>query len=150
MLMKKEIKTSIVIKASPEKIWETLVDLESYQYWNPFITYAKGKITIGEKLKITTKPVGGRAFSFTPTIKEVVKDKKLIWFGQAIVRGLFDGQHQFELQDNEDGTTTFTQKEFFSGLLIPFCKGMIEVDTLAGFVLMNEALKKKVEGDKYL
>lgn len=148
MIMKKEINSSIVIKASPQEIWKTLVDLESYPDWNPFIVYAKGRIAKNEKINITTKPVGRNSFSFTPTINEVVRNKKIIWLGKAIVRGLFDGQHLFELHDNQDETTTFTQKESFSGLLIPFCKKMIEVDTLKGFILMNEALKKKVEEGK--
>lgn len=144
-MKKKEITSNVLINAHPEEVWKVLVNLESYSGWNPFIIKAKGDIVEGGKLNITTKPVGSKPFSFKPMITKVVKGKNIIWMGKAIVRGLFDGQHCFELYENEDGTTTFVQKESFSGLLIPFCKKMIEVSTLNGFILMNEALKKQVE-----
>lgn len=144
--MKKEITSNILIDAHPREVWKILVDFESYPDWNPFIIMAKGDVAEGGKLNITTKPVGSKPFSFTPKITRVVKDKNITWLGKAIVRGLFDGQHCFELHDNGNGTTSFVQKESFSGLLIPFCKKMIEVNTLNGFISMNEALKKRVEG----
>lgn len=143
--MKKEIVSSIIINAHPEEVWKILLDFESYPDWNPFIIKAKGDIKEGENLNISIKPVGSKPFSFTPRITNVVENKKIIWLGKAIVRGLFDGQHCFELHQNEDRTTTFIQKESFSGLLIPFCKKIIGVNTLNGFILMNQALKERVE-----
>lgn len=143
--MKKEIVSSIIINAHPEEVWKILLDFESYPDWNPFIIKAKGDIKEGENLNISIKPVGSNPFSFTPRITNVVENKKIIWLGKAIVRGLFDGRHCFELHQNEDRTTTFIQKESFSGLLIPFCKKIIGVNTLNGFILMNQALKERVE-----
>ena len=35
--MKKEIKTEILIKASPQIVWSILTDFENYPHWNPFI-----------------------------------------------------------------------------------------------------------------
>ena len=48
--------------------------------------------------------------------------------------------------DNNDGTTTFIQSEKFNGILVgPFAKKLVR-ETMDGFVAMNEALKKRVEG----
>lgn len=65
--------------------------------------------------------------------------------GHLIIPGLFDGEHIFELIDNGDGTTTFVQRELFGGILIPFFKKMLDVNTKQGFELMNKALKEQVE-----
>ena len=35
--MTKQIKTSIHINATKEKVWEILMDFEKYPEWNPFI-----------------------------------------------------------------------------------------------------------------
>lgn len=41
--MAKEIKTEIVINASPEKIWAILKDFDKYPAWNPFIKSVREK-----------------------------------------------------------------------------------------------------------
>lgn len=143
--MKREITTRIQINSYPEDIWKILVDLDSYSLWNPFIIAAKGKICEGQTINITIEPMKHKTFSFTPRIVEVIPNRKITWQGKTLVKGLFDGQHGFELNDNKDGTTTLIQKEHFSGLLIPLCKRMIEEDTLRGFNLMNEALRIRTE-----
>lgn len=65
--------------------------------------------------------------------------------GHLFIKGLFDGEHSFELIDNLDGTTTFIQSEKFEGILIPLFKKMLDVNTKEGFESMNKALKARVE-----
>ena len=52
--------------------------------------------------------------------------------------------HKFELTSN-GSTTTLTQSETFSGLLVPLVSSIVQ-DTERAFELMNNALKKKVQG----
>jgi len=59
--------------------------------------------------------------------------------------GLFDGEHKFELIDNNNGTTTFVQSEKFTGILVPLFRKMLDVNTRNGFSLMNEKLKELAE-----
>jgi uncharacterized protein YndB with AHSA1/START domain len=42
--MAKEIKTEILINASPDKVWAILTDFDNYPSWNPFITSLKGEV----------------------------------------------------------------------------------------------------------
>jgi hypothetical protein len=58
----------------------------------------------------------------------------------CIINGLFDGEHYFILKPNEKGTTDFIHGEKFSGILVPFFKGMLK-KTQEGFELMNQELK---------
>ena len=43
-VMAKEIKTEIVIHATPEKIWKILTDFGNYPQWNPFIVSVTGDV----------------------------------------------------------------------------------------------------------
>ena len=60
-------------------------------------------------------------------------------------KGLFDGEHKFELIDNGDGTTTFLHSEKFKGLLVGLFKNQLENNTKKGFELMNASLKNYIE-----
>ena len=62
--------------------------------------------------------------------------------------GVFTGQHHFKLHERKSGTT-FEQSEDFSGLLamvLHWAGSDMYRNTESGFKLMNEALKKRVEG----
>jgi hypothetical protein len=140
-----KITTSILVNATAEKVWRILTDFESYSQWNPFITSIKGEVNVGNILQVTITPPNGNAMKFKPTILVVKEYKELKWIGKLLFKGLFDGEHQFEIIDNKNGTVTFIQSEKFTGVLTPFFKKMINVNTKNGFELMNEKLKERAE-----
>jgi hypothetical protein len=140
-----KITTSIVINATAEKVWAILTDFESYHQWNPFITSVTGEIKVGNSLQVSIAPPNGNAMKFKPTILVVNKHKELKWKGKLLFKGLFDGEHQFEIIDNKNGTITFVQSENFTGVLVPLFKKTININTKNGFVLMNEKLKERAE-----
>lgn len=141
--MAKSIQTSILIQASPEKIWTILTDFERYPQWNPFIIYISGKATEGSSLTVQIQPPQSKSMTFRPVVTSVKKFQELSWLGKLLFKGLFDGAHHFRLQDNSDGSTTFFQSEDFSGIL----SNIIPLKhTEAGFHLMNQKLKEIAEG----
>ena len=81
---------------------------------------------------------------FKPIVLRFDPKKEFRWKGKFLIKGLFDGEHYFILNDNNDGTTKFIQGENFSGLLIKFMEKVLE-QTKNGFVLMNKALKEQCE-----
>jgi hypothetical protein len=79
---------------------------------------------------------------FKPVVLLKKENKELQWLGKLLFKGLFDGEHHFELIDNKNGTTRFIQSERFSGLLVPF----FNFDTTtASFHIMNRKLKELAE-----
>ena len=46
-VMAKEIKTEILINATPEKVWTILTNFDNYPNWNPFIKSIKGEVKVG-------------------------------------------------------------------------------------------------------
>jgi hypothetical protein len=89
-------------------------------------------------------PSGGEGMVFKPIVTELRETAVLEWLGHLIVPGIFDGRHRFELAQLSDGTTSFTQTETFSGIMIPFVTSMLK-DTERGFGAFNEALKIRSE-----
>jgi hypothetical protein len=88
-------------------------------------------------------PPDGRAMTFRPTVLAAQPGKLLRWIGRLIMPGIFDGTHQFALE-NLGGRTRLTQSETFRGLLVPFT-GKTLTRTEAGFRALNRALKERAE-----
>jgi len=138
--MTKQIKTSITINASKERIWQILTDFENYPKWNPFIKSVKGELKVGNRIKIH---LGGMRFK--PIVLTLNENSELKWLGHLWFKGLFDGEHKFKLTDNGNGTTNFEQSENFKGVLVKLFSKSLDTDTKNGFEQMNKQLKLRAE-----
>lgn len=143
--MAKEIKTEILINATPAKVWSLLTNFENYPNWNPFIKSLKGDVKVGNKITVRIEPPEARGMTFKPKILCYEPNAELRWLGHLLFAGLFDGEHSFELINNENGTTTFKQSEKFNGILVPLFAKQLENNTRKGFEEMNEKLKELAE-----
>ncbi len=139
-----ELYTEIEIDASPEQVWNLLVDFVGYRQWNPFIVDAVGVARPGAELRVVLAPPGARGVTMRPTVTEVVAAQSLEWLGHLGVRGLFDGRHRFELHDTGDGCR-LVQRETFTGVLVPLFARSLDESTAQGFRAMNAALKRRAE-----
>jgi len=143
--MTKEIKTEILIHAIPEKIWSILTSFDNYPDWNPFIKSIKGEVKAGNRITVKIEPPESKGMTFKPRILTFVTNKEFSWLGHFLFAGFFDGEHQFELMDNGNGTTTFRQNEKFKGILVPLFKKQLDNNTKKGFEEMNKKLKVLAE-----
>lgn len=139
----RSISATVDIAASPDKVWAILTDLNAYPEWNPFIRSASGELTEGATLSLRMVPAEGRAMSFRPQVLDAKHGVLLRWTGRLIMPGLFDGTHQFALE-NTGGNTHLTQSETFRGILVPLLGGTI-TRTESDFRALNEALKRRAE-----
>lgn len=140
----KMIEKSIEIDAPPDRVWTVLTDFASYSSWNPFIRAISGEIASGAKLKVNIRPEGRRGMTFRPEVLEATDARRLRWLGSLGMKGIFDGEHRFEIEPLGGGRTRFRQSERFTGLLVPLLGGMLGA-TEKGFDAMNRALKARVE-----
>ena len=143
--MAKEIKTEILIQASPEKVWKILTDFDNYPTWNPFIKSIKGQPAVGSKIIARIEPPDAQGMTFKPKVLAFDINREFRWLGHFLFAGLFDGEHKFELIDNKNGTTTFRQSEKFRGILLPLFIKMLDNNTIRGFEAMNKKLKALAE-----
>jgi hypothetical protein len=143
--MAKEIKTEILIKAAPEKVWSILTNFEAYPNWNPFIKTITGDVKVGNKIRARLEPPNAKGMTFTPKVLVFDANKEFRWMGHLFFPGLFDGEHKFELIDHGNGTTTFRQSEKFNGVLVPLFEKMLDNTTTNGFNEMNKKIKELAE-----
>lgn len=139
------LNTEIVINATPNKVWAILTDFKNYPNWNPFITSLTGDFEIGKKIIVRIEPPEVKASTFKAILTGFEANKKISWLGIFIMRGFFDGEHNFELTDNRNGTTTLVQYENFTGILVPIFKKILNNNTRRGFEAMNKKVKKLAE-----
>ncbi len=143
--MAKHISTQILIQATPQRIWNTLTDFEAYPQWNPFIRSVKGPVASGKVIQVELQQPGSGIMTMKPTVLVLEEPRVFRWIGHLLFRGLFDGEHSFQVRDNGDGSCTFIQSERFGGILVPLFSRMLDTKTLQGFSLMNDALKTQCE-----
>jgi hypothetical protein len=142
-----EIKTQIIINATPGKVWAVLTDFENYSSWNPFIKSITGEPKVGSQITVSIMPPQGKKMTFKPTVLVFEHNKEFRWIGRLLFKGVFDGEHKFELIDNGNGTTIFNHGETFKGILAGLFKKQLENNTKKGFEMMNENLKKFIESN---
>lgn len=144
----KTIETEIKIEAPASTVWKILMDFEVYPEWNPFIKEISGSPEVGQNLK-TTIFNGEKDYNFTPLVLKSNPDQELRWKGKLWMKGIFDGEHFFVLQEsvNSKGemVTLFKHGEHFSGILSGLIFKQIGDSTQQGFTKMNEALKLRSE-----
>ena len=141
----KELRTEIEIQATAERVWRLLTDFPSFPQWNPFIRKASGNIQVGERLEVNIQPSGASGMTFRPTVLKAEPNRELRWLGHLLISGLFDGEHIFTIEPLGEGRVRFTQREVFTGLLVPLFARGLDTDTQRGFEEMNLALKTRAE-----
>ena len=114
-LFSRETSVSTVIKATPEKIWQILVNVSNYKNWNSTIISIEGEIKAGGEIKIVPAINPNRTFKLK--IKAFEPYTKMV-SGDAM------GNRTFLLEKVSDGTQ-FTMTEKISGPLFPLFAKMI-------------------------
>ena len=140
----KNIQTEILILADTAKVWDVLMNFDSYPKWNPFITSISGERKLGNRLTVSINPPGGKGMTFKPNILTLEANKEFRWKGKLGINGIFDGEHYFILESVDKDITKFIHGEKFSGLLVPFVRKILD-KTQKGFQLMNESIKNECE-----
>jgi hypothetical protein len=141
-----QLRTEIQIDSAIERVWQALTDFQAYPRWNPFITEITGELIVGEPLRVTLSLPEGSEMRFKPKLIRCEPSRELRWRGRFLLAKLFAGEHFFQLYETDTGGTRFVHGEDFSGILVKFM-GQTLTRTARGFVYMNQALKRYVEGD---
>ena len=137
----KTYNATTTISATPQKIWDILVDTNGYPNWDPGMVRVEGKIALGEKVKFFTKFSPDQAFGVKVTGFEPAK--KIVFTG-GMPFGLFKSERTHTLTDAGNGETKFHTEETFSGLLYPLFGKKIP-DLTESFNNFAAGLKQQAE-----
>ena len=137
----KTYQAAVKIQASPQKIWDVLVDANAYPTWDPGMDHIEGQIAPGAKVKFFTKLNPDQAFAVKVTTFE--PGQKMVLTG-GMPFGLFKSERTHSLTPMEDGQTLFNTEETFSGLLFPLFGSQIP-DLTDSFNQFAAGLKERAE-----
>ena len=139
------IQTAITIDAAPEVIWNILCKGSEFSEWNPFLTSLEGEFRPGGRLKVCMhSPLGGTQ-EFRPLVIDYRPNNCLRWRGHLLFKGLFDGEHSFQLKQQSDGACVLLHEEEFCGVLAGLFMRRFAQQLTAQFTAMNKALKQRAE-----
>jgi hypothetical protein len=139
--------THVEIKASKEKVFEVLCDLENYTKWHPSIQKIYGDMEQGAWI---TAYFGSkkRSIKIPVEVSVLTKNENLEWQGSLFKKGIFRKyflvRHAFYVEDIGNGLTRFTNEEEFP----PVISGLVkrrEASFIAGYNKVNNALKSYCE-----
>lgn len=142
----KRIQNEIEIEASSELVWETLIAVNQYQDWNPFLVQVQGQARVGSYLDLTMSPPGASPRQKKVLVTTLKSYRKFGWKGSILHTVFFCGHNRFSLIPLSEHQTRLIQEEIFTGLLVPFFSTWLDRYLSAGFKEMLIALKVKVEG----
>lgn len=143
--MRREIRTSVEVAATPDQVWQVLVAFDRYSEWNPFIVAADGTPEPGNRVTLTMR-AGGKSFTVRPVVVARDERRALRWVGRLGAPGIFTAAHSHELERTDTGVR-YVQRERFTGVLVPLLRKTL-VATEVAFEAMNQALKRRVEEDQ--
>jgi hypothetical protein len=139
------IHTEIDINASPGLVWSVLADLAAYPEWNPMIRRAEGEIARGKRITVHFNPPGTKETTFRPKLLVVEPGHELRWQGQPGFPLFFESEHVFIIELVGSGGSRLSHDMLFYGLIVPLARRKITRSIEGPFVLMNRALKERVE-----
>lgn len=95
-------KQQVIIKASPENVFQVLTDFASYKNWNPWIIEANGVAELGEEVGVATKMYGLPA-SFNHKVIALEPFKHFAWCDLGFFTHFAYGERHRFLQALPDG-----------------------------------------------
>ncbi|KAH7175253.1 hypothetical protein EDB81DRAFT_632653 [Dactylonectria macrodidyma] len=156
-----DIQASVIMAASPHKLWQKLMDLPSWPHWNTFVTSIQVQgpdqiLSTGSQQVITITPDANKPTStesYKNVVTEIKPNKKLVWRGDLISPLVLSTEHWCTLEpvvskDGNTQNTLFAQGESFSGVMCVVVGLSGKPKQLKeGYVRMNNDLKKVVQGN---
>lgn len=137
------IRVRTEIDAPPETVYEVLTDFDAYPEWNDYMRI-EGVAAPGERLVVRPGPKATLDQTFRPRVR-VADGRELRWVGRLWVRGLFDGEHGFRVEERADGGSLLVQDERFTGLLAGVIFRRFGDDWTTMFGAVNRALRDRAE-----
>lgn len=142
-----DVTTSLTMNASPDAIWEALIDLPGHDAWDPMMRGFRGSLAVGQTIRFSIGlgplrlPVSARVMTVDPL-------REVRWAGPAstAAHSVARGEHWFRLTALDGGQTRFDHGEHWSGLVPRALWRTIGPRLHADYDAMNHALAGRVSG----
>ena len=138
-LGRKSVHHEITIYASPEKVWQVLIETDSYDRWNPVMRLLNGEIKEGNRVKYQFTQSADNSYDIATNVKKVIPNKLLNQGGGMPLILTFNHKYLLEPSGN---ATKLTIHEDYNGIGVHFWNPS---PVQAAYERLNEAIKKRAE-----
>lgn len=137
------IEHRIGVAAPPDTIWQLISDLGGWSRWNPLYTEAQGRLSIGEKLRISEAVPGRACRTLTPTVVDWEPPAQILWRENG---GLMSRTVRYlEIEALSETGCIFSNGAFFHGLLGEQAAKSQRSAIYKGYEALGEAVKRSSE-----
>jgi hypothetical protein len=133
------------VQASPEAVWQVLMDFDSYPEWNPQIVAIAGRKELGAVIDLRLSMPGRPSMDLKARLTGFEPPRLLTWHGHVLAPWLFSGERVFSIEPQESGGATLTHSEDIRGLLSPIFALAMGKAAKASHDALNAALKQRCE-----
>ncbi len=142
--MMRPVEVTTHIAADRQRVWDTLMDFQSYPSWTTFIRSISGRPEVGERLQVALGRDGHRTTVVRPTVVAATPGERFAWEGRLGATWLFAGTHEFVLTSLPGDRTRLTHRESFRGA-VPALLRRPPRHAERGFEAFNDALARRAE-----
>lgn len=133
------------IEASPDRVWQVLLDVNAYGEWNPLYAGLSGDWATGSTVAVRMSLPEGAELAFDAQVTrhahaEELRLRTVVFRPWLLLREQF-----FQVRPIPTDRCRFVQGADVSGILLRL-GGKTPERLARGFVYMNQALKRRVEG----
>lgn len=135
----KSVHNEILIQASPQQVWEVLLDMDKYGDWNPVMTLLEGEVNEGYRVKYRFSQDENNSSEIGATVIELTAPRLLNQKGGIPLVLTFN--HKYVLQPVDTRTKVIIHEEY-RGIGVNFWN---PAPVEEAYRRLNEALKARVE-----
>jgi len=140
-----EVKTEIVINATPARVWAILTDFPRYPEWNPFVLQVEGSVYQNAAIRYRFEMPRGIRIWTPATVLRYEPERELRFSANFMTASIFRGDHYFAIEPAGEAGSLFHHGEIVSGLLFPAVQLVLQNLGLPMFHALNGALKQRAE-----
>ena len=147
MFFQRKIESVTVdINAPASKVWDVLVDLDSYPEWNPYTVQIDADLSqLGSDVGLHVQMNPKETMLVVEKLKVNDQEKQLSWGKQTLHPALLDAQRDQVLTVIDENTTRYVTVDVLEGLLAPLMMALYGKDIKKGFDAVALALKARCE-----
>ena len=133
------------IAADATAIYDIIVDIESYDEWNPFNPGGRGTPQVGGPLITITADLAGRRLDVQHKILEMVPGRAFKWCDTGAFTYFAYGERGRYMEPSAEGGTDYRVRLEISGILAWLAYAMFGSAMEEGVVAETDALKRRAE-----
>ena len=117
LIGKKSVHSIISINASPNQVWEVIINTSQYSEWNSVMSLLEGNIKERSLVKYRFTQEKEKTYDISSKVKKIIPSSLLHQGGGTY--GIITFDHKYILEEKK-GKTMLTIHEDYFGIFVPF------------------------------